>query len=286
MIPISRALRGRGDSGNPIPEIYKALEKVGARPRRGQMTLVAGGPGSGKTALVVNWIIKAGLPTAYISADTDASTLAERVSAQLLNKTVDEMEYHFAERDEVYERAIKAMADASPHVAWDFNRGPDLRSIEGSLEQFNYLNQEDPAIIVIDNLKNVYSDSDADANGEGHVRYNAVLDGLNLISGKTGACVIVLHHATGAYEDGYTPIPMSGILGKASKDFALILTVHRGGQYQNVSIVKNRSGKADPNGSLIAPIPFDPARMLYQEDYDPSDPNPPWHNVNLTGVAA
>lgn len=279
---MTRALRGRGDEGNPVPPIYKALEKLGARPRRGQLTLVAGGPGSGKTALVMNWVIKAKIPTAYISADTDASTLAERVSANLLGRTVDEMEYHFSKRDAVYEEALKRIQDVSPHVMWDFGKAPDIESIEGSVRQFNYLYQEDPAIIVADNLKNIWADSDG-SDGQDHVRYDRVIDGLRQIGGATGAAVFILHHATGAYEDGNTTIPLSGLLGKVSKDPALVLTVHRGGQYQNVSIVKNRTGKSDPAGNLIAPIPFAADRMLYQESYDPSDPQPPWHDVNLAG---
>lgn len=283
IIPMTRALRGRGDEGNPLPPVYKALEKLGARPRRGQLTLVAGAPGGGKTALVLNWVLKSGLPTAYVSADSDASTLAERVSANLLGKTVDEMQLHFSKRDAVYEQALQAIHQKANRVMWDFGKAPDIASIEGSVKQFNYLYQEDPAIIVADNLKNIWADSESD--GQDHVRYDRVIDGLRQIGGATGAAVFVLHHVVGEYENGDKPIPLGGLLGKVSKDFSLVLTIHRGGMYQNVSVTKNRTGKSDPTGNLIAPIPFAPERMAYQEDYDPADPNPPWHSVNLAGAA-
>lgn len=74
---------------------------------------------------------------------------------------------------------------------------------------------------------------------------------------------MVLHHATGRYEDGDTPIPQSGLENKVAKIPAQILTLTRKGENMWVHVVKNRAGKADPKGGLSAQLYVDLATMRF-----------------------
>jgi hypothetical protein len=231
-----------------------------------------------KSALICWLAIQSKEPTAYISADTDAATLAKRAIAGLTGKTFDEIDKAFDRHDPIVEQYYEVLKRNVNHIRWDFDRAPDLRSIEELITSYEYLHCEDPAIVVIDNLKNVWADNEGEGGDADHSRANAVIEGLKQIAGNTGACIIVLHHTTGQYESGSQPIPLSGILGKVSKDFRLVLTLRRDDTMLHVSVVKNTSGPADPDGYKVrAAIPVDPQRMQFNHHYDPTTNQPqPW----------
>ena len=98
----------------------------------------------------------------------------------------------------------------------------------------------------------------------------------------TEACVIVLHHVTGPYNDANQPIPLSGVKGQIGRVPELILTLHKEvGEYGyedllKVSTVKNRGQKADPSGQDFAELTFDGYHMQIK-DPEVSDP---WKEEN------
>ena len=55
--------------------------------------------------------------------------------------------------------------------------------------------------------------------------------------------------------------PPMDLRGKVSKTPELIYTMYRSGEYLNVSVVKNRSGRAFADGSNAIRIPVDLSRM-------------------------
>jgi archaellum biogenesis ATPase FlaH len=240
---------------------------MGAKFRRGQLVLIAGGPGTGKSALTCFIAVNAGygefaevkVPTLYFSADTDKRTLGNRVAASVSHHTVDETEDLLIQK---HKGMMQILEDNTDHIWFNWNNSPNLDDIQDEVEAYAHAVGEWPHLIVIDNLKNIWVESSGD--GGEHIRYDRVLDYLHELAGVTNACIVVLHHVTGAYEDGDKPIPLSGILGKVSKPFRLIITLYRpGGDQIGLSIVKNSTGKMDQSGQLVCYLGIDLERQQF-----------------------
>lgn len=273
MQTLSLAMRNSEEEGTALPSVFPSLEKVGAKFRRGQLSLIAGAPGGGKSAFATFEAVKAAywddeffqevpVPTLYISADSDKKTLGNRITASVTKHTVDESEKLLMAGDK---ETWDMLSANTSHIWFAWDRGPSLDDIAAEVEAFAHVWGEWPHKIVIDNLKNIW----VDESGEGgeHIRYDRVLDYLHELAGITGAHIMVLHHVTGYFEIGNVPIPLSGILGKVTKPFRLILTLHRAWDGMlGISIVKNSSGPMDPSGNLILHIPIDLERMQYMDN--------------------
>lgn len=269
MQTLSLAMRASEEEGIALPSVFPSLERIGAKFRRGQLSLIAGAPGGGKSALATYNSIhmgygdlgEFGVPTLYLSADTDRKTLGNRIAASVSKLTVDQAEEKLLSGDEGLWYMLE---NNTKHVWFSWDRGPNVEDIEQEVKAFAHVSGEYPHLIVVDNLKNVW----VEESGEGgeHVRYDRVLDYLHELAGITGAHIMVLHHVTGVYEIGNVPIPLSGILGKVTKPFRLILTLHRAWDGMlGISVVKNTTGRANPDGSLIVNIPYDLERMQYMD---------------------
>lgn len=261
MQTLVRSLQGRSEEGRSLPAAFKALEAIGAKLRYGQVSLVAGAPGSGKSAFALAWCLRTAVPTLYFSADSDRMTLATRIGASVTRNTTDEVEQGI-----VGPEGPKWLSFIDSHTrqiwfSWD--PAPTLDDIEAELLAYAAVNGQWPGLVVLDNLKNVWDDA---SDEKDHVRFDRVIARLNEFAREYGSHVLVLHHVLGGYEDGYTPIPLSGLLGKPSKDVTLALTLHRRGQDEmGVCVVKNRVGQADPGGNLAVGIRFVAARMWFDD---------------------
>lgn len=269
MQTLSLAMRNSEEEGVALPSVFPSLEKIGAKFRRGQLSLIAGAPGGGKSAFATYEAVNAAygdfgevpVPTLYFSADSDKKTLGNRITASVTKYTVDEAEKLLLDGNE---KVWNDLAQSTGHIWFAWDRGPSLDDIEAEVEAFAHVMGEWPHKIVIDNLKNIWVE-DSGEGGE-HIRYDRVLDYLHELAGITGAHIMVLHHVTGYFEIGNVPIPLSGILGKVTKPFRLILTLHRAWDGMlGISVVKNSSGPMDPSGNLILHIPIDLERMQYMD---------------------
>lgn len=267
MQTLSLALRGSEDVGTALPGVFLSLDNMGAKFRRGQLSLIAGGPGTGKSAVAAFIATRMAygefgevpVPTLYFSADTDKRTLGNRIAASVSHMTVDETEDLLIKG---HPGIMTILEDNTNHIWFNWNNGPNLSDIQNEVEAFAHATGEWPHLIVIDNLKNIWVDTQGD--GGEHIRYDRVLDFLHELAGYTNAHIMVLHHVTGFYEDGDKPIPMSGILGKVSKPFRLIITLYRPNDDQiGLSIVKNSTGKMQANGSLSVFLGLDLERQQF-----------------------
>lgn len=267
MQTLSLALRNSEDVGLALPSVFPSLETLGAKFRRGQLSLIVGGPGTGKSALSCYMAARMAygeygetpVPTLYFSADTDKRTLGNRIAASVAHMTVDETEDLLLKG---HPGIMSILEDNTNHIWFNWNNGPNLSDIQDEVEAFAHATGEWPHLIVIDNLKNIWVETQGD--GGEHIRYDRVLDFLHELAGHTNAHVMVLHHVVGNYEDGNQPIPMSGILGKVSKPFRLIITLYRPNDDQiGLSIVKNSTGKMQANGSLSTFLDIDLSRQQF-----------------------
>lgn len=276
MQTLSLALRNSEAVGNALPPVFLSLDKMGAKFRRGQLSLISGGPGTGKSAvasfIAVNSAYgefgETGVPTLYFSADTDKRTLGNRIAASVSHETVDNSEKLL---NDGHKGFFSILEDNTRHIWFNWNTGPNLQDIEDEVMAFAHATGDWPHLIVIDNLKNIWVETSGD--GGEHVRYDRVLDFLHELAGQTNAHIMVLHHVTGFYEDGDKPIPLSGILGKVTKPFRLILTLYRPSESQlGISIVKNSTGRMDQGGKLQVILGVDLERQQFIEgDFDVSN---------------
>jgi hypothetical protein len=98
-----------------------------------------------------------------------------------------------------------------------------------------------------------------------YVALEKVCEYLHELARETGACVVALHHVKGDSNDGNQPVPLSQIKGQIGRVPEMILTLHRIGddssRQMGVSVVKNRTGKADASGAMTLYLDADMERM-------------------------
>ena len=234
--------------------MFESLERKGSRFLRGQLCLVCAGPGTGKSAFVLTYALKARVPTLYFSADSDAFT---QLSRSLSILTGDSMEKTA--------RAVRAgdLGDSEDEFAdipirFNYSASPTLDQIETSMRSYEEVYGDFPALVVIDNVTNVRGGGEDDDPFAG---LESLMDYLHDMARTTSACVIGLHHVTGPHNDGDKPIPLSGIKGQIGRVPEMVLTLHRvqetfGSDSLRVSTVKNRGGRSDPSGNEYAELEF------------------------------
>lgn len=263
MIRVSQARQHDPMAGEPIITPISVLSQNKFYLRRGTLCLIAAGPGTGKSALIQaitqrgddNGTVNS---TFYFSADSSAFDMYTRSAAIATGRTTDDIE---GELNKFGSDRLDPIVDAATkHMWFSYKSDPSDQYIVDQLQAYAELAGAWPEIIVIDNLKNCVV-------GDGVDEFRALEDTsvfLHDLAKDTGACVIALHHVRGDLEDGYSQIPLSGIRGKISKTPSSIWTLFKGAHSLNVSVVKNRGGRADASGSLYASLVADLSRMSFQ----------------------
>lgn len=257
MQTIVRAGRNVGKAGEPLPSPFTDLEDQGVHFRRGQITLVAAAPGKGKSVLAMRLAthaVQEGLTALYVSADTDAVTMRNRVAASLTTHPVATVEeaYH-NDAGEFYDDALQEVND----LRWSFLPQPSTVDVEQHLLAYAAVYGSWPDVVVVDNLSNLYV-----GESEGTSGLERAMDYLHSMARYTGSAVVVLHHLTGDYDDGNQPAPLSALRGKVSKIPETILTLFSAGEgVMGVCPVKNRTGKADATAQWQIWLTFYPERM-------------------------
>ena len=248
-------MRAGSHEGLALPNPIKGFAERGAYLRRGQVSLWGGASGSGKSAIATHIAVhsRPKIPTLYLSADSDKITLGTRVGASLMGMSVNDVEQMLREG---YEPTWDTLQEETDHIWWYWDTQPSCTDIWMEVEAYAYVTGAFPHLIVIDNLINV------DAEGEpGHVQKDGVMAWLQQLAYMTNAHVMVLHHVTGAYEDGNQPIPKSGLLDKVAKRPRLVVTLHKAApDLLGVCIVKNSTGQAAADATFGFTIAWFPEK--------------------------
>ena len=77
--------------GEPLPSCFKSFEASKIIIRRAEVSMFAGAPGAGKSTLALAIALKTNVPTLYISADTNAHTMAMRLASMISGKNQSEI---------------------------------------------------------------------------------------------------------------------------------------------------------------------------------------------------
>lgn len=233
--------------------MWQQLTDSGTRFLRGQLVLIAAGPGTGKSAFVLSYALQSGVSTMYFSADSDAYVQLSRSLAILGGMTLTESQ-DLALSDDI--DRINEVVGGVP-IRFSYNPSPTLEHIEKLIMAYDELYGDYPELIVVDNALDVVLQGAED----GTQALDDLMAWLHDLARTTGACVIVLHHVTGPFNDADKPIPLSGVKGQVGRVPELILTLHKHTSESStdtlcVSTVKNRGNKADPSGNTYVELDF------------------------------
>lgn len=254
MRSLLQVVRGTSEAGKDLPEILPALTGASIMFRRGQLHVIAGQPGRGKTLFSLWYAIKSGLDVLYFSADSDEGTVANRAAAVLLNKTVNDVkEMRKTEavsllEDELWELSRRVRIDPDPH--------PTLDSIYEEVLAYIELFGRCPAAIFVDNLMNIQAAHENEWTG-----MRDAMRALHGLARETESAVVVLHHVSESDSKPTKPAPMRALMGKVSALPETILTVAMDGDQYHVCAVKNRDGLADPNAENPVTVYVDAPSM-------------------------
>lgn len=270
MYSLVQSARIKGNSGEPIPNPSKALQKLEVDFRRGELSLVAAGPGTGKSLFAINLALYGSMPVMYWSADSNAATQLSRATAILTGDSVKDVKKALLGGS--FHEYEKALGDKW-WVRMSYEAMPTPEDMEADLEIYYEVFGCYPHLCVVDNITNVDTGGAGDAESftfglEGMCEY------LSDMARQTESHVMALHHVTGEWSDGLKPIPLSGVKGKIGRVPALILTIHREPDEQgmnrvlNVSDVKNREGFSDASGNTFAKMELDSQTLRLKDAAD------------------
>ena len=249
-------MSSRGPVGEALPDVFERFKTYDIKFRRAEVNVIASGPGAGKTVLGLTLARLMKVPTLYVSPDSSSWVITNRLAAMVTGDYLNDIELAYQnDRGHPYDQALQTI----DHVMFSYQKEPWLADIRDETKAFEAAWGEPPSLIVVDCLRNIQPE---DMNGErGWQVFARTMEYLHGLAGDTGACIIVLHHLVGLYEDSVVPAPQSALEGKVSKLPAVILTLAKIQGKLRIAIVKNRSGDADTSARKVVELEYHPAKM-------------------------
>lgn len=259
MLTAHRSLVLSSQSAPELPRIpeLEALYRKGLKARYGQVMMLVGRSGSGKSAFALFLAEKWGLPTLYCSADMNSFVASSRVASMKLGATTEEVEAMMAGS----EHAQKAVLDTLREVPMTFSYDSPITEwgIQQELNAWVELWGTYPGLLVIDNFMDLEG-CEAD-----YVAQMAAMQSLISLGRATGMTILILHHATDksqeAKSDPWSPPSRSDVKGGLSEkpELSLSVALNPYDQAFRIAIIKQRSGKSDQTGQDWATIQSHPA---------------------------
>lgn len=255
MLSIAQAAARRGSAGVPLPGMYGPLQARGVEVCRGQLSLIVGPPGAGKSLLAMNYLVRAGVPSLAFLLDIDPLSAAARFGTVISGDKFGLVKANI----DSYAPRLSELKDTQ--VVFNIQDMDDVRLQVSAYEQRYGL---PPDLIILDNLGNMTS-----ALENEWALAKALTLELDLLAREMQCAVIACAHVTDLETNN--PAGRTKILGKISQYPRLILSVGFdpvSGEYK-VAAVKNSSGPSDVSASHPVTMYADPSRMLISE----TDPN-------------
>jgi len=248
---LSRAIKTASQGGATLPTVWRSLAEQQIAFRRGEVSMVAGPPGSGKSTFALSLAVHAQVPTLYISADTHSHTMSLRLLAMITGRPQQEVE-PLMEADREWAAQMLKPAD---HIMWEFDSAPTLKDVEDAVLASRERLGQDVELIVLDNAVDVTLDGQDEWGG-----LRTLMRELKWWARETGAAVVVCHHTSQGVPGNPCP-PSSSLHGKIAQTPSLILTVYNQIASMGVCAVKNRYGPADATGASPVWLAYNPASM-------------------------
>lgn len=258
-VAAAKALTKAAETGDPLPlpGFMSEIERRGGRWRRGQLSMIAGASGSGKSALAESIAALTNVPSLYFSADQDAWTSITRLGAILTGQPTNAVAAAIAEAGPAADYYNTQMEDSNLHFVFDSN--PSLEDIAEELNAYVDTWDEYPELILIDNLVNI------EASGEHHDDM-FIMSELQGLAHRTKSHVCVLAHMKeGNVRDPKMPLAKKELYNQTQRFPYVIFSVALdpdSGDFR-VAIVKTREGKPDPMASYPVVLGSDFERMQF-----------------------
>ena len=261
MLRVDRSLRLNIQGAPELPRVdaFTDLYKWGWRPRRGDLVMIAGRSGSGKSTFAEFLVAEMGLPTLYFAADMTPYEASIKLACSRLRATTEQVEEMIegGMGEEIFSMLAEVPITFSfGEITW--------KGIAVEMDAYVELWNRYPEVIVIDNLMDV-EDCESD-----YTMQQEAMQFFTNISRETGATVIVLHHATDKSRDAnidpYMPPARKEIKNGMSEKPQNILTVALNpfSSEVNVAVVKQRMGKADQSAAQYTAIYAIPDESRYE----------------------
>ncbi len=244
---LGRALSTNYDK-DKVPVPWQNLAEV-IDPHAGNLIVCLGAPGSGKSAFALNWSLKLQAPTLILSLDTDITTQAVRTASLLSGTSM--------------QRVKEAAPGWSEYVDRIANRCRMYDLLLEPKEIVNLIKAETefwgkpPALTVVDNVSNLIKEG-------GYEEYRAIFTDLHRVARITGTCILALHHIKRGTSTGPLGLFAGQYSGEQEAEMVLGLWSTSAGTL-NISVDKNRSGMANPDGSFYVNMQFDKQTMRIEE---------------------
>lgn len=232
------------------------LANAGIGFNRGDLAMIAGPPGGGKSVLALNYVLAAKVPTLYISCDMGEYLTAVRTAAILTNTEISQLKEEMRSNQgrEKYRKVISSGVD---HVYMAYESRPNPDDVMDISQAFEELWGIPAEKVVFDNLMNAYSGSDNEWTGLRDLSHV-----FHYFAQDMGSAVTLLHHVNlGGYDINY-PAPLWAIKGQISELPAVILTLSKGAGVMRIAAVKNRHGESDYSAKKYVELAFDEAKGI------------------------
>lgn len=224
-------------------------------PLRGSLCVVLGQPGVGKSAFALNWALTIPSPSVLMSLDTDLTTQAIRSASIVSGTSMADVKQNPKAWSQYLNQKVQQVR------AYDIHVSP--REVLSIIEAEREFWGVSPALTIIDNVSNFLTDG-------GYEEYRKLFVDLHRIARKGDTFILALHHVTRSAKAG-EPLTMASGQYAGEQEAEMVLGLwSKDEDYMNVSILKNRSGRADPSGNLHTSLRFNRETMQVR-DLSPED---------------
>jgi hypothetical protein len=276
MLRPSQALQRAAVTGAHLPRVaaLAELHEKGIDFRSSQLCMITGRPKAGKSFfaqwLASEWAKAAReqgseCPGIYFFLDGTPFTAAVRQAAWVTGDTTASI----AEALEgpgaaYYEDALATVAD---DIAFVFDKRPELPAIQAEIDAYVELWDRYPSWMVFDNLLNI------EGCFEDHRVQKDVLAELQSLAYTTGACIVVLHHASESGVKDYSKAPRVGDTdGKVNQLPEMVLPIAKDPDSDafRIAVGAVRDGApSDPNGDRPVVLHSDLSRVQFSRKQAP-----------------
>lgn len=253
-------------AGEPVQSPWPELDEF-VSVCRGDGVTVLGAPMSNKSNLMLNWLIRAKVPTLFGTFDTPIRDMTARSLAIMTGDSIDTVSEGMVRGD--YDKQAEQQ-----QTLWFFDDNSCLQPDRNDRTLLHELSEaydeflgEPPQVIVLDNLSDC-------AEEVHHIELQKAFKQARDIGRSLNCVVFALHHVRRAGDEGRkdpaaVPVRLNDGVGAGERDAAVVLGLWKpkfgGGEVLRVAHLKSKRKAANPAGGLFRDFVLDQSRAWIGE---------------------